>query len=73
VVSWAPDIYNLEKVKGNKILVTTGTANKLIADVWFARADFANDNPTSWKDDARHLRRDDRSQGAGRQAAAWPS
>jgi outer membrane protein OmpA-like peptidoglycan-associated protein len=44
-VSWAPDIYNLEKVKGNKILVTTGTANKLIADVWFARADFANDNP----------------------------
>src|SRR2546428_7684787 len=45
VVSWAPDIYNLEKVKGNKMLVTTGTANKLIADVWFARADFANDNP----------------------------
>ena len=45
VVSWAPDIYNLEKVKGNKILVTTSTANKLIADVWFARADFANDNP----------------------------
>jgi NitT/TauT family transport system substrate-binding protein len=44
-VSWAPDIYNLEKVKGNKILVTTSTANKLIADVWFARADFANDNP----------------------------
>jgi NitT/TauT family transport system substrate-binding protein len=45
VVSWAPDIYNLEKVKGNKILVTTSTANKLIADVWFARADFAKDNP----------------------------
>jgi NitT/TauT family transport system substrate-binding protein len=45
VVSWAPDIYNLEKVKGNKILVTTATANKLIADVWFARADFAKDNP----------------------------
>jgi NitT/TauT family transport system substrate-binding protein len=45
VVSWAPDIYNLEKIKGNKILVTTGTANKLIADVWFARADFAKDNP----------------------------
>jgi NitT/TauT family transport system substrate-binding protein len=45
VVSWAPDIYNLEKVKGNKILVTTSTANKLIADIWFARADFANDNP----------------------------
>src|SRR5438045_8043470 len=44
-VSWAPDIYNLEKVKGNRILVTTSTTNKLIADVWFARADFANDNP----------------------------
>ncbi|HKB12776.1 MAG TPA: phosphate ABC transporter substrate-binding/OmpA family protein [Vicinamibacterales bacterium] len=43
-VSWAPDIYNLEKVKGNRILVTTATANKLIADVWFARADFAKDN-----------------------------
>ena len=45
VVSWAPDIYNLEKVKGNKILVSTGTANKLIADVWYARADFAKDHP----------------------------
>ena len=45
VVSWAPDIYNLEKVQGNKILITTGTANKLIGDVWFARADFARDNP----------------------------
>jgi NitT/TauT family transport system substrate-binding protein len=44
-VSWAPDIYNLEKVKGNHLLVTTATANKLIADVWFARADFAKDNP----------------------------
>jgi NitT/TauT family transport system substrate-binding protein len=45
VVSWAPDIYNLEKIKGNKMMVTTATANKLIADVWFARADFAKDNP----------------------------
>jgi len=45
VVSWAPDIYNLEKVKGNHLLVTTSTANKLIADVWFSRADFAKDNP----------------------------
>jgi len=44
-VSWAPDIYNLEKVKGNRMMVTTATANKLIADVWFARADFAKDNP----------------------------
>lgn len=45
VVSWAPDIYNLSDVKGNKLLVSTGTANKLIADVWFARADFAKDHP----------------------------
>ena len=45
VVSWSPDIYNLEKVRGNRMLVNTSTANKLIADVWFARADFAKDNP----------------------------
>jgi NitT/TauT family transport system substrate-binding protein len=44
-VSWAPDIYNLSKVQGNRLLVSTGTANKLIADVWFARADFAKDHP----------------------------
>jgi len=44
-VSWAPDIYNLTKIPSNHLLVTTATANKLIADVWFARADFAKDNP----------------------------
>ncbi|MEW6265474.1 MAG: phosphate ABC transporter substrate-binding/OmpA family protein [Thermodesulfobacteriota bacterium] len=44
-VSWAPDIYNLTKIKENHLLVSTGTANKLIADVWFARADFAKDHP----------------------------
>jgi ABC-type nitrate/sulfonate/bicarbonate transport system substrate-binding protein len=44
-VSWAPDIYNLEQAKGNRMLVTTQTANRLIADVWFARADFAEDHP----------------------------
>jgi NitT/TauT family transport system substrate-binding protein len=43
-VSWAPDIYNLAKAKGNKMIVSTATANKLIADVWFARADFAKDH-----------------------------
>ena len=43
-VSWAPDIYNLSKIEGNHMLVSTATANKLIADVWFARADFARDN-----------------------------
>lgn len=44
-VSWAPDIYNLSKVQGNKLIVSTAEANRLIADVWFARADFAKDNP----------------------------
>lgn len=44
-VSWSPDIYNLAKIKGNKLIVSTGDANRLIADVWFSRADFAKDNP----------------------------
>ncbi|HWU86011.1 MAG TPA: phosphate ABC transporter substrate-binding/OmpA family protein [Kofleriaceae bacterium] len=45
-VSWAPDIYNLTKPgTGNKMLVSTVEANKLIADVWFARADFGRDHP----------------------------
>ncbi|WP_165226211.1 phosphate ABC transporter substrate-binding/OmpA family protein [Aquisphaera insulae] len=43
-VSWAPDIYNLSGVKGNRLLVTTKEANHLIADIWFARADFARDH-----------------------------
>jgi NitT/TauT family transport system substrate-binding protein len=44
-VSWAPDVYSLSKLKGNHLLVSTATANKLIADVWFARGDFARDHP----------------------------
>ncbi|HEY4245146.1 MAG TPA: phosphate ABC transporter substrate-binding/OmpA family protein [Kofleriaceae bacterium] len=45
-VSWSPDIYNLTKPgSGNKLLLSTQTANRLIADVWFSRADFARDNP----------------------------
>ncbi|MCE5230875.1 phosphate ABC transporter substrate-binding/OmpA family protein, partial [bacterium] len=45
-VSWAPDIYVIpEKVKGTRILTTTGDATRLIADVWAARADFAKDHP----------------------------
>jgi len=44
-VSWAPDIYALAETKGNRMLVNTLSANKLIADVWFARADFAKDHP----------------------------
>lgn len=45
VVSWAPDIYNLSEASGNRMLVSTETANKLISDVWYARADFAKDHP----------------------------
>ncbi len=44
-VSWAPDIYSLSELPDNHLLVSTATANKLIADVWFARADFARDHP----------------------------
>lgn len=45
-VSWAPDIYNIpQKVKNTRILTTTAEANKVIADVWAARADFAKDHP----------------------------
>jgi NitT/TauT family transport system substrate-binding protein len=45
-VSWAPDIYNIpDKVKDTRILTTTSEANKVIADVWAARADFAKDHP----------------------------
>jgi NitT/TauT family transport system substrate-binding protein len=45
VVSWAPDIYNLAEARGNRMMVTTQTANKLIADVFFVRADFMKDHP----------------------------
>ena len=62
-VSWAPDIYNIpEKVKGTRILTTTAEANKLIADVWAARADFAKDHPEIIKGlVAGHLRGHGRS------------
>ncbi|NUN49139.1 MAG: OmpA family protein [Candidatus Brocadiae bacterium] len=45
-VSWAPDIYNIpDRVAGTKLLSSTADANKLIADVWAVRADFAKDHP----------------------------
>jgi NitT/TauT family transport system substrate-binding protein len=44
-VSWAPDIYNIaDRVPGTKILSSTADANKLIADVYAVRADFARDH-----------------------------
>ena len=77
VVSWAPDIYNLADAKGNKMLVNTQTANKLIADVWFARADFAKDNPAIIEGlvrgifEAMETLKTQDSEGAGRRSS-WP-
>ena len=45
-VGWAPDIYVVtEKLKGTRLVVTTSTANHLIADVWAVRNDFYRDQP----------------------------
>ena len=45
-VGWSPDIYNItDKLKGTRLVVTTGTANHLIADVWAVRNDFYRDHP----------------------------
>jgi NitT/TauT family transport system substrate-binding protein len=45
-VSWAPDIYKIpERLAGTRILSSTSDANKLIADVYAVRADFARDHP----------------------------
>src|SRR5215831_12851061 len=46
-VGWSPDIYNItDKLKGStRLVVTTGTANHLIADVWAVRNDFYRDHP----------------------------
>jgi len=45
-VGWAPDIYNVsEKLPGARLIVTTSTANHLIADVWAVRNDFFRDHP----------------------------
>ena len=45
-VGWSPDIYNItDHDKTTRLVVTTGTANHLIADVWAVRNDFYRDNP----------------------------
>jgi NitT/TauT family transport system substrate-binding protein len=45
-VGWSPDIYNVtEKMKGTRLVVTTGTANHLVADVWAVRNDYYRDHP----------------------------
>jgi len=45
-VSWAPDIYKIpDNISGTRVLSSTADANKLIADVYAVRADFAKDHP----------------------------
>ena len=45
-VGWSPDIYNItDRDKNTRLVVTTGTANHLIADVWAVRNDFFHENP----------------------------
>jgi NitT/TauT family transport system substrate-binding protein len=44
-VGWSPDIYTVsEKVPGTRLVVTTGSANHLVADVWAVRNDFYRDH-----------------------------
>jgi len=45
-VGWSPDIYSVtDAMKDTRLVVTTGTANHLIADVWAVRNDFYRDHP----------------------------
>ena len=46
-VGWSPDIYNVtDRMKGStRLVVTTSTANHLVADVWAVRNDFYRDHP----------------------------
>ncbi len=45
-VGWSPDIYTVSgEVPGTRLVVTTGSANHLIADVWAVRNDFYRDHP----------------------------
>src|SRR6266850_4340155 len=45
-VGWSPDIYTVSgAVPGTRLLVSTGSANHLIADVWAVRNDFYRDHP----------------------------
>jgi len=45
-VGWSPDIYTVsEQVPGTKLIVSTKSANHLVADVWAVRNDFYHDNP----------------------------
>ena len=45
-VGWSPDIYTVsELLKDTRLVVSTDSANHLIADVWAVRNDFFRDHP----------------------------
>jgi len=45
-VGWSPDIYTVTaQGTGARLVVTTGSANHLVADVWAVRNDFFRDHP----------------------------
>lgn len=45
-VGWAPDIYTVsEGLQGARLIVSSESANRLIADVWAVRNDFFRDHP----------------------------
>ena len=45
-VGWSPDIYTVsDQVQGTRLIVTTKSANHLVADVWAVRNDFHRDHP----------------------------
>lgn len=45
-VGWSPDIYNVtDLVPGTRLVVSTASANHLVADVWAVRNDFYRDHP----------------------------
>ena len=45
-VGWSPDIYTVSQgLQGSRLIVSTESANRLIADVWAVRNDFFRDHP----------------------------
>jgi len=68
LVTWAPMVYDVTKPgMPSKAVLTSSTDNELIAHVWFARADFARDQPEivealvrGFLDAARELDGDDK-------------
>jgi len=45
-VGWSPDIYTVsEQLKNTHLVVSTDSANHLVADVWAVRNDFFRDHP----------------------------